>query len=248
MDVYDIADQLLISWELNSPKEKAANINWLIHKLLDSENGGKTVWDVLDDEQKKALADALPVLIWFALNYVAYDLHTNAIDAWMWEIPTFANNISAIVSNHYQEISVAWVRSYDKYYENETQAYMLDTSKVVYDDPVGLYATRTNTLTISGQDGSSIFYSVDGGNTWKYYDKPVVLEESPESIQCFSIYRGVKSEVKNVSMNGWAGSILGNGNFWFLLIGSAFIVGFCVVGIEMSRKKKKEEAEETTEE
>ena len=90
--------------------------------------------------------------------------------------------------------------------------------------------------------GDNEFYSVDGGNTWKYYEKSVVLEESPESIQCFSIYRGVKSEVKNVSMNGWAGSILGNGNFWFLLIGSAFIVGFCVVGIEMSRKKKKEEA------
>ena len=73
--------------------------------------------------------------------------------------------------------------------------------------------------------------------------KPVSLEESPEQILTFSVYRGVKSDVAEVSLNGWAGSILGNGNVWFLIIGSAFIVGFCVVGIEMSRKKKKETEE-----
>lgn len=243
MEIYDIADRMLISWEKNAPKEKAANINWLIHKLLDSENGSKTVWDVLDNEQEKAFAEALPVILWFALNFVAYDLRTNFIDASMWEIPIFVYNMSAIVSNHYQEVSVAWVRSYDSYYDNETQAYVLDTSKVVYDEPVGFYMDSAKKLTISGQDGSSIFYSVDGGNTWKLYSKEVTLEQTPEKILCFSIYRGVKSEVKEISTEPLTGSLLGDGSIWFLIAGSAVIVGMGVVGIGISRKKKKEEAE-----
>jgi hypothetical protein len=237
-EISQIVDQLIISWEQNSPKEKADNINWLIHKLLDSENGSKTVWDVLDDEQEKAFAEALPVILWFALNFAAYDLDTSSIDAVMWEIPTFIYNMSAIASNHYQEVSVAWVRSCDSYYENETQAYVLDTSKVVYDEPVGFYMDSAKKLTISGQDGSSLFYSVDGGNTWKLYSKEVTLEQTPEKILCFSIYRGVKSEVKEISTEPLTGSLIGDGSIWFLIVGSVLIAGACVVGIKIGRKKK----------
>ena len=86
-------------------------------------------------------------------------------------------------------------------------------------------------------------FAIGSGNTWKLYSKEVTLEQTPENILCFSIYRGVKSEVKEVPTNPLTGSLLGGGKIWFLLIGSAFIVGMSVVGIEISRKKKKEEAE-----
>jgi LPXTG-motif cell wall-anchored protein len=98
-------------------------------------------------------------------------------------------------------------------------------------------------LTISGQDGSSLFYSVDGGITWKLYSKEVTLEQTPEKILCFSIYRGVKSEVKEISTEPLTGSLIGDGSIWFLIVGAAFVVGMGVVGIGISRKKKKEEAE-----
>ena len=109
--------------------------------------------------------------------------------------------------------------------------------------PTGFFASASKTITLSAQEGSSIFYSVDGGNSWELYTKPVALEETPEQLLTFSIYRGAKSEVAEISLNGWSGSLLGDGNIWFLLIGAAFIVGFCVVGIEMGRKKKKEAEE-----
>lgn len=241
MDIYDIISKYVFDWQSTDAKTRAENIDWLIHQLLDVAPGQLSVWDVLSKEQAEAFAESLPVLLWFALNYVTADINVRTLNVSMRELPTFMVNASSIISNHYQEVSVAWVRSYDTYYKNETQAYRLDASKVVYDEPVGLYVSGSKTLTLSGQNGSSLFYSIDGGETWNLYSKAVAFEQEPESIQCFSIYRGVKSEVKEISTNPWAGSILSNGSIWLLIIGAAFIVGFCVVGIEISRKKKKEE-------
>ena len=233
---------LIYSWDERSEKENAETLDWLMHKIITHD-----LSNILNDEQEEMLTEALPVVLWFALNYASYDYEQHGFlhlkDDGMWGVGTFINNASTIISYHYPEVNAAWVRSYDSYYENDTQAYTLDTSKVVYDEPVGLYIPSTKKLNISGENGSSLFYSVDGGNTWKLYSKEVTLEQTPEKILCFSIYRGVKSEVKEVPTNPLTGSLLGGGKIWFLLIGSAFIVGMSVVGIEISRKKKKEEAE-----
>jgi hypothetical protein len=233
---------LIYSWDERSEKENAETLDWLMHKIITHD-----LSNILNDEQEEMLTEALPVVLWFALNYASYDYEQHGFlhleDDGMWGVGTFINNASTIISYHYPEVNAAWVRSYDSYYENDTQAYILDTSKVVYDEPVGLYIPSTKKLNISGENGSSLFYSVDGGNTWKLYSKEVTLEQTPENILCFSIYRGVKSEVKEVPTNPLTGSLLGGGKIWFLLIGSAFIVGMSVVGIEISRKKKKEEAE-----
>ena len=229
------------NWDTHTELKKAQLINWLIPKILKAD-GGTDLATVLSEDQMKILTDALPVVIWFALNYASMDFNEDADDG-MWGIGTFINNASNIISNHYQEVSVAWVRSYDDYYVNDLQSYKLDTAQITNNAPTGTFASASNTITLTAQAGSTIFYSVDGGESWSLYTKPVSLEESPEQILTFSVYRGVKSDVAEVSLNGWAGSILGNGNVWFLIIGSAFIVGFCVVGIEMSRKKKKETEE-----
>jgi hypothetical protein len=156
----------------------------------------------------------------------------------MWGIPTFITNVGAITSNHYQEVNLAWVRSYDSYYTNELQAYRIDTSIVENAAPTGKYESSTDTITLSAQNGSSIFYSVDGGDNWSLYTKPVSFEETPKKIQTFSIYRGVKSDVKEISMNQWSGTLLGNGNAWFIVIGLVLGVGVCVVCVVMNRKKK----------
>lgn len=232
--VYDL---LLTDWDTHSEEFKAEMINTIMHLIL---NGKNPVWDILTEEQAKAVAEGLPVVLWFALNFASMDNNTSEGDDGMWGIPTFITNMNVIASNHYQEVTVAWVRSYDDYYVGDTQAYRIDTDKVENKAPTGTYARGTKTITLSARDGSAIFYSVDGGETWSLYTKTVALENAPEHLLTFSIYRGVKSEVAEISLNGWSGSLLGNGNIWFLLIGSAFIVGFCVVCLEMGRKKKKE--------
>ncbi|MBQ2254887.1 MAG: hypothetical protein II325_07030, partial [Clostridia bacterium] len=209
LDLLDKKAEYIDDWDTYTELTKAEKINWLIPKLLNA-NGGVDLATILDKEQMKILTEALPVVVWFALNYASIDFNEDDDDG-MWGIGTFINNASNIISNHYQEVSVAWVRSYDEYYQDDLQSYKLDTAKITNEAPKGTFASATNTITLSAQAGGSIFYSVDGGENWSLYTKPVSLDDKPEQIKTFSIYRGVKSEVAEISMNGWAGSLLGNG-------------------------------------
>ena len=238
--IFDLYDELINDWDERSELEKAQSINWLMHSLLDGSTYNNTsIWDILTEEQGETLANALPVVIWFALNYASRDYNDTEYDDGMWGVGTFVNNASYIISNHYQEVTMAWVRSYDSYYTNDLQAYIIDSDAVIQKDVKGSYTAATGTLTLSGQDGASIFYSVDGGDSWSWYNGPVSIDKSAKNVLCFSICRGVKSNIVEVSMNPWAGSILGNGNVWFLIIGAAIIVGASIVVIETNRKKKK---------
>ena len=241
LDLLSKKAEYIDNWDTHSELKKAELINWLIPKLLNAD-GGVDLTTILKEDQMKILTDALPVVIWFALNYASMDFNEDDDDG-MWGIGTFINNASNIISNHYQEVTVAWVRSYDSYYENDLQAYKIDASTITNEAPTGTFASATNTITLSAQAGSSIFYSVDGGESWSLYTRPVSVEQRPEQILTFSIFRGAKSDVVDISLNGWSGSILGNGQIWGLMAGSAVIVVFCVVCIEMSRKSKREKEE-----
>ena len=236
--LYGLYSSAIKNWDENSEKTNSETLNRIIHMLLDRSHNGRTVWDVLDDKQEKVLAESLPVALWFILNYASQDYNTDK-DSGMWGTGTFINNMSVIISNHYPEVTLAWVRSYDDYYKNDTQAYRIDADTVEHEKPSGTYASATNCMTLSGKAGSSVYYSVDNGKSWTLYTNPVTFEKRPEKILSFSIYRGAKSEVGEISMNGWAGTILGNGNIWVLIIGAAGVVAISVVAIEVSRKKKK---------
>lgn len=237
--IFDVYDKLINEWDEHSELEKAQLINWLMHELLDSKVTNKSVWEIVGEENAKILAEALPVILWFVLNYASMDYNETEFDDGMWAVGTFVNNASTIISNHYQDVSVAWVRSYDRYYDNDLQAYKIDADNINNRAPSGSYAMSKRTLTLSAEDGSSIFYSIDGGNSWTLYTKPVSLDKNPNKILCFSIYHGAKSDVKEISMNAWAGSILGGGNVWFLIVGAAAIVGASVAIIEVNKKRKK---------
>ena len=235
-----VYSDLLYSWDERSEKENAETLDWLMHQVI-----SPGLLNVLDAEQQEMLMEALPVVLWFVLNYASHDYEKNGFlttDDGMWGVGTFVNNMSTIVSYHYPEINAAWVRSYDNFYTNDLQAYTLDPAQLSYKNPEGYYSVKTKKLSITGEAGASIFYSLDGGNSWSLYTDEITVEDvSPENILYFSIYRGAKSDVAVASMNPWnGGTIIGNGNIWFLILGSAVIVGFCVAGIEMNRKKKKE--------
>ena len=238
--IIKLYNELINNWDERSEYDKSRSINWLMHELLDGNSINNTsVWDILTPEQAETVANALPVVLWFVLNYASKDYNDTADDDGMWGVGTFINNAGFIISNHYQEISMAWVRSYDKYYDNDLQAYRIDPAKVKQTAPDGRYVNATNTLTLSGQEGASIFYSVDGGKSWSLYTKPVSIDKDTRSVLSFSICRGAKSDVTEILTNPWAGTILGHGNVWFLIIGSAIIVAVGIVIVESGRKKKK---------
>lgn len=213
-------------------------LNELCHMLLDPLNDeDTTVWSYMSPTEQKEFANALPIVLYFLLEYINEDyqgkLSTTLCTG------SFVHNMDAIISNHYQEISVAWVRSNDDYYANDLQAYKMDQSIVTAEKPTSVYSTASDSLTLKAQPGSSIFYSTDGGKSWKLYSKPVSFVGTPETIKVFSIYRGVRSEIDDVDTNQWAGTILGNGNIWFVIGGAAIITAGAVITLEMSRKKKK---------
>ena len=243
MDLINIYAELIYSWDRNFvEREKATYLYDAVYPLF-GEGTENSIRNVLTNEQADMLIDALPVALWFVLNYASCDYEKTSVlnDDGMWGVGTFLNNMSTIVSYHYPELNAAWVRSYDDFYTNDLQAYTIDPDQLSYKDPEGYYSTATKQLSITGEAGASIFYSLDDGDSWILYTKEIAIEDAPEDIQYFSIYRGAKSEVKTVSMNPWSsGTILGNGNVWILIIGSAFIVAFCVVAIETGRKKKQE--------
>lgn len=241
-DMFEAYWEILIRFNEHTLDWCADSIDDLLHKLLATNHYG-SVWEVLTTEQGENLAEALPVLIYFLGNYISEDHEKKSVlsDDGMWGVGTFVFNMDRIIANHYQEITVAWVRSYDSNYTNphfcEYQAYRLDTSKT--ETPKGTFATQTNTLEIEAENGSSVFYSIDNGKTWTLYTKPVSFSTCPEGIKTFAISHGVKSDEYDVPMNSWAGTILGNGNIWFVMAGLGVFAIAAVVTVEVNRKKSK---------
>lgn len=243
MDVAKLVElyvNYIYDWDTYDSLKKAELIDWLMKKIFTT-TGGVSIWTVLTEEQADLVAEALPVVLWFVLNYASMDYNTGDHDDGMWGVGTFINNMSSIVSNHYQEVSVAWVRSYDSYYANDLQAYMLDTSKIQNNSPTGEYKSGKNTLTLTDESGSSIFYSTDGGNTWELYTDTVSFAKTPQKVLYFSIYRGVKSPVYELFLGNWVGSLITNGSFWFIVAGGAILVGLGITLKVVSKKRRKAE-------
>lgn len=230
--------ELIKSWDSTKAEDKPYYLYNLINQVLIPKEG-KSIYSVLPKDKADTIYEALPVLAWFLLNYASHDYQKTSIlnDDGMWAIGTFINNMETIVSYHYQEISVAWVRSYDSYYANDLQAYTINKAAVKPNAPKGSYANATKTLSISADAGSSVFYSVDGGENWILYTQPVQIENASKNFMCFSISRGVKSEVSEITTNPYSGTLLGDGKVWFMIIGSALIVGAIIFGFETKRKK-----------
>lgn len=236
-DLLNLYDNLINDWDVHSDSKRADTINNLMHDLLDKRKGmTKTVWDVLKPAEAKIVAEGIPVVLYFALNYASHDYNDTSDDDGMWGVGTFINNMDSIVANHYQEVSVAWVRSYDSFYANDTQAYKIDKKSVTA--PTASYDMKTKKLTMYAEEGSSVFYTTDEGKTWNLYTEALDYETKPEGIKMFSISRGVKSTVVGISSNNAVGAFIGNGGYWFIIIGVLVIAGAVVAAVIIVKKKK----------
>lgn len=238
MDMYKLY-KMFTKWTDQKP-EKRQDTLYILMEILIADSFDE-ISEILGADKAERLRQALASVLYFGLNYASAD-YAEKDDDGMWGVGTFINNMDVIVSNHYQEISVAWVRSYDSFYEKDLQAYKIEKAKT--EAPTGSYESESQTLTLSADAGSSIFYSTDGGETWTLYTKPVVLDTDPGNIKTKAISRGVASEEGGVPMNRWAGSLFGDGNAWFILISCIAVALVVVVTLEVNRKGKKNPSEE----
>lgn len=240
-EILDFYNDVIDEWDSRSDEYNAKVLNALLQTLLNGDDPETTsIWSSLEPDQVDIVAQALPVVLWFGLNFASNDYEEDGDDG-MWGIGTFLNNMDVLLSNHHQELSVAWVRSYDSFYENDLQAYCIDPNTVKQSDPTGSYNASKNVVTLSADPGSSIFYSLNGTD-WEHYTTPVTFEKMPSTLRFFSISHGAKSAEIPLFRNTGTGSVFGTGNLWLVLSGTTVLAIGAGVAVFVTQKKKSKKA------
>lgn len=203
---------------LNVPTETQLKDPTVEAKYIeDRAKGYRFLQDVLDDEQITTLKEIMPALCFWLLDYLKYDYDETGNDV----LGTLAYNITRIFTNHDPEITLAWLRSYDDYYDNETSIVkMADSAKVTSVAPpiandtesssVTLsYAEPLLTLTVPGDvnQGAGIFYQFVGDNEILHpYGGPITLTTDSEAVsttytvKTYAIHDGIRSDPNTITV------------------------------------------------
>ena len=142
-EMFDIYDAL----EEDQIKDLMPQINKIWNKLknLSGEDlacGYHPITDYLTDTEYQELNASFlsltfPILCFVAVDYDKYDQDLTA---------TLAYNISRIIANHYPEVTHAWLRSYDSFYDGDRFPRFMGETRVKAPSPVAVQ--------ISGADGT----------------------------------------------------------------------------------------------
>ncbi len=85
--------------------------------------------DILNEDQLKVVYKNLPTLIHMALELLTDDYNDTSVDNTNNPvIATIAYNGFRILYNHYEEVVISWLRSYDDFYDDETKMLKMDDS------------------------------------------------------------------------------------------------------------------------
>ena len=191
ISLLEVYASYLRDWHNRTRAEKVEMGNKLIEALLaERYPGADTVYDYLTDEEEKELLEALPVVLDLALTFAAKDYNTTTLDSSQVYLGTFAYNMDTLISAHYPEINLAWLRSYDSFFEKDTTAYTIEADSA--QAPEGTL-TADGVLTISAAPGSAIYYSDDNGETYKLYRRAFTMDNNAGQIKAYAVSYGVKS-------------------------------------------------------
>ena len=201
---------------------KASNVADEIWNALTKETsegramGYTYLQDYLTKEQLNTLKSAFPALCDVLLKYLKDDYSATGCDM----IGTFGYNAMRILSAHYPEVSIAWVRSYDNYYDNETATYSVADSAKITSKGSWRVKAKSNTITYGypfvelyvagepGQDsdedrGASLFFWFNDETKLHPYCGPIDVSlylqpEQPATIHAFSIHDGIMTTVQDI--------------------------------------------------
>ena len=191
ISLLEVYTSYLRDWHNRTRAEKVEMGNKLIEALLKERYpGADTVYDYLTDEEAEELLEALPVLLDLALTFAAKDYNTEVLDSSQVYLGTFAYNMDTLISAHYPEINLAWLRSYDSFFEKDTTAYTIEAQSAKA--PEGTL-TFDGVLTLSAAPGSAVYYSVDNGETYSLYRRSSSIGSEAEQIKAYAVSYGVKS-------------------------------------------------------
>ena len=168
---------LIGKWNKASADKKKEYTDLIYKKLKETDALG-----VLTKEERAKFDDAWPKLFDFIMRVLDRDYNTKSYDtAKMMMLGTFGYNTSRIMANHLPEVTLAWLRSYDDYYNNERTATALQNAQSVLApsasvgkrnlkagaDQTNVIPTGKQTVTLDVADikGEAIYYKLSGAKT-----------------------------------------------------------------------------------
>ncbi|MCR4924529.1 MAG: hypothetical protein K5931_11030 [Lachnospiraceae bacterium] len=166
-DMLDIFTDLInskLGWDNGgSIQQKYLDLLW--NNLNDNKGGQKALRDAIKDKREyEAFENTFPTLISMAMRIVHQDYKQEGHESSLRLLGTLAHNSEAIIQGHMPEITFAWVRSYDSYYNDENTAYRWDAENDPGDQSVIVTRKTTNDgqsyLTLDAGKDREIFYQL----------------------------------------------------------------------------------------
>ena len=193
----EIWDDVIGDWHTLSGSTKQSYLDFLWGRLVST-----SAFDYLDQEDVDRLKVNFPTIAERLLNFLDWDYsHTHIscpdTSCMIW-LGTLAGNISRIMMNHYQEVSFAWFRSFDSFYNGEVfdernQEYQIAKPESIEapqasadgEEPLALPVSYTNwtplqgnrqtvTLDVEALEGEMIYYTLNNSD-WQLYRNPIEL-------------------------------------------------------------------------
>lgn len=192
-------DEVLGDWHKLTEAEQDEYIDYLWKILMISDGSAKNVTDYMSPTEAAQLKEAWPTIATLLFQFASNDYRWNKLN----NLGTLAYNASSVMQAHYPEVNLAWLRTYDSFYTDETnpetKAYDLTLNSYTVAPPTitkvvnantgteieagTLYGDHIVSLGSEGANGQAIYYKlttqVDGGATttsdWQLYENGIFL-------------------------------------------------------------------------
>ncbi len=167
---------LIGEWNKSDAAKKKEYTDLFYKKLKETE-----ALDVLNPEERAKFDAAWPKLFDFIMRVLDRDYNTESYStAKMMMLGTFAYNSSRIMANHYPEVTLAWLRTYDDYYNSERTSATIANAPSVSAPSASVGKTnlkaggqdneipggkQTVTLDVTNLKGEAIYYKMSGTKT-----------------------------------------------------------------------------------
>lgn len=173
----------------------------------DEAKGYHSINEYLTYSELQNLKNAFPSLLYPILEFVAQDYKGYSQD----HAGTLGYNAMRLIQNHYPEVAVSWMRSYDSYYNSETSPVTLSSKEAPHYPAVEIEhvsgSTTTtedtsNVIKVRSADkvklvpndssykdkGEGIYYNYSTNSVWHGYSDPFVFGEISSSYAKNNIY------------------------------------------------------------
>lgn len=180
--------------------------------------------DFVSEEEKPKLEQSLYTVFAFLVHFIGEDylnkIDLSGVDTTQVHLGTLLYNMSGVLQNHYPEICMAWLRTYDNNYSADsgnkyanTEVNLVKDSKSKKIKVVGEFAVTEGeskvVLKASGSsffnqellEGAAIYYQVYENDIlkedWKLYQNPFVLDVSGKTeytIKAYCVLNETRSE------------------------------------------------------